>query len=108
MIINQTQKKVLIRNEKHCKNIIQKIKGLMFSKKKTLVFHFNKEQNMSIHMLFVFFPIDLYFLNKNKKVIEIKKNLKPFRLYTSKEKAQYLIETQKDNIKLNKNDILEF
>jgi len=50
---------------------------------------------MSLHMWFVFFPIDVLFLNKNKKIIEIKKDFRPFRFYTTKKKARYAIELPK-------------
>ena len=46
----------------------------------------------SLHMFFVFFPIDVLFLDKDKKIIEIKRNFKPFSFYKSKEKAMYVVE----------------
>ena len=57
-----------------------------------LVFIFNKEARRDLHMLFVFFPIDVLFLDKNKKVADIKKNFKPFSYYTPKAKAKYVVE----------------
>jgi len=39
-------------------------------------------------------------LNTRKKVVEVKKNFKPFRLYNSKKKAKYVVEISKG--KLNK------
>lgn len=68
----------------------------MFSKKKNLLFVFDKEQKIALHNFFVFYPINLVFLDKNKNVIEIKKNFKPFTFYTSKKKARYLLETPFD------------
>ena len=65
----------------------------MFSKKKQLLFVFNKEQRISLHNCFVFYPINLIFFDKNKKVIEIKKNFMPFSFYKSKNKAMYLLES---------------
>ena len=65
----------------------------MFSRKKNLLFVFDKEQRVPLHNFFVFYPINLVFLDKDKKVIEIKKNFKPFTFYTSKNKAMYLLET---------------
>ena len=43
-------------------------------------------------MFFVFFPIDVLFLDKNKMIVETKKDFKPFTFYKSKEKAQYVVE----------------
>ena len=77
---------------KICKSAWSKARGLMFSRKKNLVFVFNKEKRISLHMLFVFFSIDVLFLDKNKRIVEIKKNFRPFSFYTSKEKAKYVIE----------------
>jgi uncharacterized membrane protein (UPF0127 family) len=43
-------------------------------------------------MLLVFFPIDLLFLDKHKRVVEITKGLKPFRDYYPKAKSMYVVE----------------
>ena len=59
-------------------------------------------------MFFVFFSIDLFYLNKNKEVIEIKKDLKPFTFYNPKEKAQYLIEAPAFTLSLKEKDKVEF
>ncbi|MDD4662623.1 MAG: DUF192 domain-containing protein, partial [Candidatus ainarchaeum sp.] len=50
----------------------------------------------SIHMFFVFYRITVIFLNSKKDVVDIKKNLKPFRLYIPKRKAKYVIEIPVD------------
>ena len=42
-------------------------------------------------MLFVFYPIDVLFLDKNKIVVDMKKNFRPFAFCTSKEKAVYAV-----------------
>ena len=78
---------------KICDSILSKTIGLMFSRKKNLLFVLGKEQRIPLHNFFVFYPINLVFLDKNKKIIEIKKNFKPFTFYTSKKKASYLLET---------------
>jgi len=60
-----------------------------------LVFEFDGSHRIeaSIHMLFVFFPIDAVYLDENKKVVDIKRNLRPFSLnYTPKAPSKYLIE----------------
>ena len=94
MILNK--KMVLAEKFRYCRGI-SKYMGLMFSFKfkKALIFDFQREQKIDIHMFFVFFPIDLLFLDRNKKVVEIKENLKPFHFYGSKEKARYVIELDK-------------
>ncbi len=62
--------------------------GFLVNKAKILVF--DKDKRISLHMLFVFFPLLVLFVN-NDKIVEIKL-LKPFTFYTSKNKARYAIE----------------
>ena len=95
IIINKTTKGIIVGNSKRCRSTLCKVIGLMFSKKIEdygVIFEFEKEEKIYMHMMFVFFPIDLVFLDKYKRVIEIKENFKPFTLYTSKTRASYVIE----------------
>jgi len=84
-----------IKPAKTCRTFLSKSLGLMFSKKKTIVLEFKKEKIISLHMFFVFYPIDVLFLDKNKKIVDIKNNFKPFALYTSKNKAKFVVEIPK-------------
>ena len=104
-IKNTTKKTLPAKDAKICKSIFSKTRGLMFSKPKSLIFIFKKEKIIPLHMFFVFHPIDVLFLNKNKIVVEIKKNFRPFTLYTPKNKAMYVIELPKDAIKSSKTGI---
>ena len=67
----------------------------MFSSKKNLIFEFPKEEIIPLHMWFVFFSIDVLFLDSKKKVLEIKADFKPFTFYTPKNKAKYVLELEK-------------
>ena len=98
-----------VKEVKHCKSIISKMIGLMFSQKRdrALVFHFNKESNVELHMLFVFYPIDVFWLNKGKKVADIKKDFRPFTL-TGPRKAMYIIEAKAGLLDLKEGDVVEF
>ena len=50
-----------------------------------------------LHTLFVFYPIDIVFLDKNRKVIEIKRNVKPFTLkIIPNKKVKYALEFKSD------------
>lgn len=71
-------------------SISEMARGLMFSKKKNLLFAFQKEQKIGIHMLFVFFPIIVVWLDKNKRIIKMKV-MKPFISF-HEEKAKYILE----------------
>ena len=87
-------KSILVREIKEARGLMI-FKGLMFSKKPDygLVFAFQTEKIRSLHMFFVFFPIDAVYLDENKKVVDIKRNLRPFSLnYTPKAPSKYLIE----------------
>ena len=95
MITNKTKNFKIIEKSKLCTSISSKAFGLMFHFKKpdyALVFVFNKERRVDLHMMFVFFPIDVLFLDKNKKIVEIKKDLKPFGYFAPKSTAIYVIE----------------
>ena len=59
-------------------------------------------------MFFVFYSIDVLFLNKNKEVVDLKENFKPFTFYTPKAKSMYVIELpngtiRKTNTRINDN-----
>jgi len=93
-IKNQTKKFVIIKKAKICKSLWAKGTGLMLRKKPDygMIFIFRKEQPNPITMFLVFFLIDLLFLDKDKRVVEIKKKLKPFRDYYPKAKSMYVVE----------------
>lgn len=102
-IKNTTRKEIIAKNAKLCGNIFSKSLGLMLSiKPKPLIFIFKKEKIIPLHMLFVFYPIDVMFLDKNKIVVETKENFRPFTFYTPKNKAQYIIELPQGTIKKTK------
>lgn len=92
---------------KICNSLFSMARGLMFSKKKTLIFILNKVKKQDLHMFFVFFPIQVYYLDPFHKIIEIKEDFKPFRMYKAKNKAKFIVESPvKLNVKLN--DTLEW
>ncbi|WP_292487654.1 DUF192 domain-containing protein [Methanohalobium sp.] len=77
-------------------------RGLMFKKNipddYALVFVFDKPIKTSIHMLFVRFPIDVLFLDDNKRIIK-STNLKPWLGTSSSEKeVKYIIEMKQNKI----------
>lgn len=95
--INKKRMKIKI-----CNSLFLKMKGLMFTfsikKNCALLFCFDKETlfGRSIHMLFVFYPINVFWLDKNFIVVD-SALAKPFRLYyNSKKPSKYVLETHKD------------
>ncbi len=107
MIKNKTKNSIISKEEIAAKSIYAQSRGLMFRQKHNLIMFFDKEISISLHNFFVFYPIDLLILNKEKKIIEIKRNFKPFTFYSSKKKGKYLIELSFPS-HYNINDQLEF
>lgn len=99
MLFNKTRKKQIIEKVLFASTHWAKLKGLMFESKErfdyALVFLLPKESVMqaTIHMVFVFFPIDVVYLDRNKKVVDIMKNLQPFTpSYAPKKPSKFFIE----------------
>ena len=93
-----------------------RLKGLMFENQSlfdyALVFDLPEESvlHATIHMLFVFFPIDIVFLDKNKNVVDIVKGIKPFTpSYSPKKPAKFLIELPEGKANgIKEGDILDW
>lgn len=89
--------KIIIKKKRIITPLMQGF-GLMFFLKKNfdfgLIFKREKESiiGSSIHMMFVFFPIKVIFLNSKKEVVDIIYKAKPFLFYFPKKKAKYIIE----------------
>lgn len=72
------------------------------------IFVFGREQVIHLHMFFVFFPIDLVFLNHKQKVVEVKKLFSPFHFYSSRAKALYLLELPLGTVEKSKTQVGDF
>ncbi|MGC9310468.1 MAG: DUF192 domain-containing protein [Candidatus Aenigmatarchaeota archaeon] len=76
--------------------------GLMFrirlKKKDALMLELPKHR-VDIHSWFMFFPIDLFFLDEKFRVIE-KASLSPWKIYLPKRRAKYLLEANKGELKI--------
>ncbi len=64
---------VIAKNIEFARTMLTQSLGLMFRKSMphgfSMIFIFKKPSRVNIHMLFVFFQIDVIFLNEEKKVI---------------------------------------
>lgn len=100
--------KVLVQNAK----FVSASKGLMFSKKlkdNQAVVLDVKNYSGAIHMWFVFFSIDVIWVDENLKVIDIKHNVKPFTFYLKpKSKPRYIIELNSGSSSFKLGDIVKF
>lgn len=79
-----------------CDSFFKRFRGLMFSKRRNLLFDLGKETRIGavIHMFFVFYPIKVYWLNSEKEIVDYKV-VKPFRIAVPNSKARYIIEISK-------------
>ncbi len=93
---------VIALKAKYCDSLLSRLKGLMFSSRLmlgegvVLVASYESILSTTVHMLFVFFPIDIIWLNSAKKVVDVKKNVLPFMPFIAPRKAaKYVIELPK-------------
>jgi uncharacterized membrane protein (UPF0127 family) len=99
MLFNKRSGKKIVDNVIIAKTHWQRMKGLMFEDPASfdyaLLFELPKESvsGATIHMLFVFAPIDVVYLNKSKQVVDIAKGLMPFSLgYVPKKPSKFFVE----------------
>ena len=114
MLRNKSQNLLLSKNIELADTSSKRARGLMFRRKldAALIFNLPTESRAyaSLHMLFVFFPIDVLFLDGNKRIVDIKRNFKPFSLnYTPKKASKYVVELSLGRIKNTKiGDVLSW
>jgi len=93
-------KNIIIADDvKICKDIFSRSKGLRFSKplkKGRAVLFISPEESClhtSLDMFFVFFSVDIIWLNSGKEIVDIRRNVKPFTpIIRPKKPAKYVIE----------------
>ena len=114
MLFNSVTGKTLIQKTKNADTAWKRFKGLMFEQKKNfdyaLIFELATETKVgaSIHMMFVFFPIDIIYLN-SKKVVVDKTTVKPWILnYTPKQASKYFIELPVGKVNVKIGDKLDW
>jgi uncharacterized protein len=110
MITNKTRKEKVVDKHFIIEGFISQGMGLMFRPKTNdgYIFEFNNISNMNFHTCFMFFNIDIIFLDQDKKVVQIARNVKPYRFINGKN-FKYTIElaSHKAN-NVQKGDILEW
>ena len=91
-------------------NFFKRALGLMFrdiGKNEGMIF-FYKRRKPHIHTFFMRFPIDVIFL-EDKEVVEVVRNLKPWRTYRSKVYSNAMIEIRSDDtLEVEVGDRVEF
>ncbi len=86
-----------------------RLRGTMFKKKlgKGLILKLPGARSRSgstIHMFFVRFPLDIVFTDSDKNVVDTV-SINPWKTYTPKKPAKYVIEMEKGTIKNSKTEI---
>jgi uncharacterized membrane protein (UPF0127 family) len=77
-----------------CDKFFSRLRGLMFTRRadRALVLRFAGEKYVSLHMFFVFYPVDVVYLDSEKRIVELKPGFRPFSLYFPGHKARYILE----------------
>ena len=91
-----------IADVKFADTFIERLKGLMFKKNLDYVLvlkpaNENSKSASAIHSCFMRINIDLVFLNHNKEVFQMKQ-LKPWKFFTPKSGANYILEFKEGTI----------
>lgn len=114
-IENRTRKKRLANKATLCESFFCKIRGLMFTKPivdEGLVMVWRTESKRDLHMWWVFFPIDIIWLDLSGRVVQIKQGAVPFtRLIKGPKLSSTIIELQAGTIKASSTrvgDTIEF
>jgi len=86
-----------------------RLRGTMFKKKleRGLILTLPNTRNRhgsAIHMFFVRFPLDIIFADEDKNVVDTV-SIDPWKTYTPKKPAKYVIEMEKGTIEASKTEI---
>lgn len=105
MLTNKTSDKQLP-NTLVCRSFFSQLRGLMFRKPQTAILDSHKEKREILHTFFVFFPLDLIWLDQNWRVTELREDISPFRFWIRPNiKARYIIEAPAGTIKHTKTQL---
>ncbi len=66
----------------------------MFRKSGEMLFVFKKDVRYSVWTPFMKFSIDVFFLDGKGKVVEVKRNLKPWKIYKPRKSYRYFFESE--------------
>ena len=92
---------VIAKNIEFARTMLTQSVGLMFRKSMphsySMIFILKKPSRVNIHMLFVFFRIDVIFLNEEKKIMGLSR-LKPWVGYKGMKDIKYILEMKAGTI----------
>ncbi len=121
-VLNLTRCTTITRKTELASSIFSKTKGLMFRENldegKGMLFMFSREGKHSIWMMGMRFPIDIIYIDSDKRVVGIHKDFRPMRLHPKTwkiskpdKKCKYVLELNTgviDNSATKIGDELEF
>lgn len=108
LIINKS-KKTTVGYADLADSFFSRFRGLMLkgSLKRGMVLKLPKGRSRrasGIHMFFMRIPLDIIFLDEEKKVVD-QVNLKPWQTYTPKKPARYVVELEEGALKSSDTEI---
>lgn len=109
MIRNLRTEEIVSKEHYLLTGVFEQGKGLMFKPKtdKAYIFAFDRYKQVEFHTSFVFFPIDMIFLDDDKRVLKIRTGVRPFRFIT--DKARYVLElVANPHLNIRPGDCLEW
>lgn len=83
-------------------NFFKRMMGLSFTRRKNMFFIMDYEAEWSLWMFAVKYPLKMIFIDKRKRVIDIKNGIpitddpKTWKTYRPREKCKYILETPFD------------
>jgi len=104
VLINKRNRKIIAKEIIECKSFFSKLRGLMFRRKfpcDGLIFYLDEETvaGASLHMLFVFFPMDVLWLDSEWRVVDLREGVAPFTPFIAPKKAaKYVVELPEGKI----------
>ena len=77
-----------------CTSFRSKLLGLMFTRRqyRALVLEFPSDRLVPLHMFFVFYPIDVAWLDAAGRIVEMKRDFRPFTLCFPRKRARFVAE----------------
>ncbi|MFH1429779.1 MAG: DUF192 domain-containing protein [Candidatus Margulisiibacteriota bacterium] len=109
MLFNKTQNKVITKNTVLANSFLRRLKGLSLTSSKPIDTAWIFPKCQIIHMYFMFFPLGLIYLDRQKKVVKCVKRIKPWTISPFVRKAHYVVEVLPEVTQnINVGDLLEF
>ena len=106
VVKNLTKKTVLGTRPIVLRSTLSQALGLMFRKSpECMIFLFQSPRIVRMHMMFVFFPIDIIALDGSGKVVALVERLLPWRLWNPGVRASAVVELPQGTISSTKTQV---